>query len=1287
MKHSIIACVAALGLWAIPARAVEYVDWVDWDQIQHWAGDPDGEHKCALVIDFQDGQSEQSCVWGYRWNGTKTGEDLVRAVASQSSILTAMIQYTGTMGSTLNALGISANREELDYLQYDFDRAAIGGEVSFDYFTPNTSMGQDVAPGYDTPEMCQAAIERARTTGIIEHPLNAFFYGYAAYDYDYWQLEDGYKDMYEYRWRSGWYDGYWSYWHGPNDYDYMSYSGLGMSSTVLVDGGVQAWKYVVFNGGGYGDTGGELAMDLNYDMSDWGEAMHEAAEPVQPIDQANVDCWVGEGEKAATVVFQFNDGKGPENLVYGYRWTGGWDDNLKTVVETIAKADPRMKLATESGRFTLTYDSDHDGALGNRDHTDVSDTWNCYVKRVVDDTYHKVPSGRWLNPNAVMIFSHQPAETAEVSLPYQLFRPAFASEQIITIPKVMDYALADRNIQIPLFIQLPQAGGKVNTAFNFSTKPGIVGASSVTNLMGTVTAYKNFTPTTGDIVIRGSYVPSGETKANYVTSNTASVTFRNPERPITTMHYENASVDVRLNHAVDNALVFEPTDATYTKMKYTSSNRTAATVSATDGTISTTRTAGKSTITATYDFDSSIAATCDINSSLQQAVTDVTFEGADEDGVITLTPKQMTGLFPIFTPEDPDIADVSCTLSGNGSSMSDYIATMYTVNLWDENNKMFRRPELSGHRVGQCELIVKSQDGSGFEKTFTVNVVDPERETPIDYTTGTIMLNEEWFGHTNGGLNWYSPDYDVVYQAYERENPGMSFGCTSQYGLIYDGKLIVSSKQASDGGDPLPGGGRLVVADATTLKRLGSIDDIMIDGDTRSGDGRALCGAGPGRVYMGTHSGIYIIDINECKILGKVGSELIDSDDDGKPNTDPSGSLYSAQIGDMTLAGHYVFALRQGYGVYVIDIDNDKVVKFIDDKQVQGITQSADGRVWYATLTADEKGSIFVALDHNTLEENTRVDVPAEYGAVTCGWGAWRTTQFTGAHSVNSLFFCPGSSISNGGGGVIYRYDIDDNQFSHIATVSGLPAHTPGQKQGAYGTIRYDDRTGEIIAGTTEFKASGHYRYNWTHFIDAQTGEFKRTVELRPYYWFQSHPIFPDVYGPEMEEIDDITLMVGEAPREIEINATDRDNNDANIHYSLVAAPAVTADETSPATPVEVSLTGNKLTLKPLAEGQHSFGIAVESNGRVVRHAVNVNVQTVTGIDEIASSSRSISCLGHTLTLRGCAGETCDIVNALGVTVDSFVIGSDDFTHVTTVPNGVYIIVCNNGYSKKIIVK
>ena len=45
---------AVLAAQPIATHAVEYVDWVDWEQIEHWAGDPDGQNKCALVIDFQD---------------------------------------------------------------------------------------------------------------------------------------------------------------------------------------------------------------------------------------------------------------------------------------------------------------------------------------------------------------------------------------------------------------------------------------------------------------------------------------------------------------------------------------------------------------------------------------------------------------------------------------------------------------------------------------------------------------------------------------------------------------------------------------------------------------------------------------------------------------------------------------------------------------------------------------------------------------------------------------------------------------------------------------------------------------------------------------------------------------------------------------------------------------------------------------------------------------------------------------------------------------------------------
>ncbi len=1272
MKKTLILGAALLGQ-AFIGHAVEYVDWVDWNRIQHWAGDPDGENKCALVIDFQDVEGMESLVWGYRWSGTKTGEDLVRAVASQSSILTAMIQYTGTMGSTLNALGVSANREELDYLHYDFDRAAIGGEVSFGYFDPNISMGQEAAPGYEAEQMCADAIDRAKQSGIIEHPLNAFFYGYPAYDYDYWQLEEG-LDAPEYRWRSGWYDGYWSYWHGPNDYDYMGYSGLGMSSTILTDGSVQAWKYIIFNSGGIGYMGGELAEMLDYEMADWGEQMHPASEVVQPVDQNEVDFWVGAGEKAATVVFQFNDGRGPENLVYGYRWSGGWDDDLLTVVSNIAAADFRMNFSKSDGRIILTYDSDHDGAITSAyDHTDTSNTWNCYVKRTIDSGFNKINPGRWLNPNAVMIFSHQPAETASVELPYQLMRPALDSDRILTVPSKIDYALADKNLELPLFVQLPE-GGKINTAFTWN-KPdfAMLSATNVQNLMGHVTAYKNFEPAEGRVQIRGSYTAPGSTKAEYVFSNDAEIILHNPLRPIVSMNYAQAEVAARLNHPVENELVFEPADATYTKIDFKSSNTRAATV-ATTGVVSTTKTAGEADITATYAFDPGVTAGFSLSSSLQMPVEDITFEAVGDDGVLTLTPKQMTGLFPILTPADPDIADVTVALSGNGTAMGNYVATMYKVNLWDENSVRTTPYELSGHRVGECVLTVEATDGSGFRKEIPVRVVEPEREPAIDYSTGTIMLNEEWFGHTNGGLNWFSPDYEVTYQAYERENPGMSFGCTSQYGIIYEGKLIVSSKQASDGGDPLPGGGRLVVADALTLKRLGSIDEIKLPDESRSSDGRALAGAGPGRVYMGTNSGIYVIDTDNFEVLGKIGG-----DDDN------SASLYSGQIGDMVLAGHHVFALKQDAGVYIIDIDTDKIVKTIEDKGVQGITQAADGSVWYATKA--DGHSVFVALDHVSLEESARIDVPAECGVVTCGWGAWRTTQFAGAHSVNSLFFSGGSSIANGGDGAYWRYDIDNNEFRHIATVAGLPAHTPGQKQGAYGTVRFDDRTGEIIAGTTETKASGHYRYNWTHFIDAETGRFNKSVELRPYYWFQSMPIFPDCFEPEVEQIDDIELTLDSEPLEVQINATDRDNNDANIRYRLADAPSVLDDEPQ-AAPVEVSLSGNKLTITPKALGNHTVALAIESNGKTVGHFVNVEVKDAgSAIEPVSAEGKAIRTRGREIEIRGYAGCAFELVNPLGAVVESFAAESGSFTHRVSAAAGVYILVGGDGFAKKLIIK
>ncbi|MDE7120388.1 MAG: hypothetical protein K2O10_07245, partial [Muribaculaceae bacterium] len=148
-----------------------------------------------------------------------------------------------------------------------------------------------------------------------------------------------------------------------------------------------------------------------------------------------------------------------------------------------------------------------------------------------------------------------PKEPASVELPYVLFRPALDSEQILTVPSHIDYALADKDLELPVFVQLPE-GGKINTAFSWiKSEFPMLSATNVQNLMGHVTAYKNFAPTQGSVQIRGSYTAPGAAKAEYVFSNNAEIVLRNPVRQITTISYRQSEVDARLGHAVDNPLV------------------------------------------------------------------------------------------------------------------------------------------------------------------------------------------------------------------------------------------------------------------------------------------------------------------------------------------------------------------------------------------------------------------------------------------------------------------------------------------------------------------------------------------------------------------------------------------------------------------------------------------------------------------------------------------------------------------------------------------------------------
>lgn len=288
---------------------------IDWSKIKHWAGE--GTDKAALVVQFDDGDEQKAYVWGYRWNGEEiepTGEDMFRAIAMECDDLYLFTQYTGWMGNTVCGIGYSRSNAIADYIEFDFDSAMDDPNISFNWFSANSYLGQTSTPGWDTPELCEQAIEESKATHILEHPINAQAYGYACYDYDHWKKT---TDDLTLRWHSGWYMGYWSYWVGGVDSESLSYSGLGYSSRKLADGAVDGWKYTYLSGpAGGGDVDGYTGATPQWNELDYTHFNSTAIEHLGSEYTEEEHCLyrldgtqVSAGESLAPGLYILKDGK------------------------------------------------------------------------------------------------------------------------------------------------------------------------------------------------------------------------------------------------------------------------------------------------------------------------------------------------------------------------------------------------------------------------------------------------------------------------------------------------------------------------------------------------------------------------------------------------------------------------------------------------------------------------------------------------------------------------------------------------------------------------------------------------------------------------------------------------------------------------------------------------------------------------------------------------------------------------------------------------------------------
>lgn len=538
-------------------------------------------------------------------------------------------------------------------------------------------------------------------------------------------------------------------------------------------------------------------------------------------------------------------------------------------------------------------------------------------------------------------------------------------------------------------------------------------------------------------------------------------------------------------------------------------------------------------------------------------------------------------------------------------------------------------------------FLYEKADGSRPDYTGAV-AVEPYEQAPVDYTQGLFLVNEDWYGWDNGTVNFLTSDGRWVYRAFRRENPGETLGVTTQYGAIYGGRFFFVSKQASSTADASTGG-RLVVADALTLKKVAAFDEI-------GGDGRAFVGVDEHTAYIGTSSGITRLDL-ESMSLGETIA-----------GTGGEGGLYAGQIGAMVRAGGYVFAAKQAVGVLVIDAATHTLHATIDLPTISTLTLGRDGGVWAADATS------LVRIDVATLETRSRL-LPDDC-RVSSTWGAWNAGSLCAAYRNNFLYF------ANEKGNQIARYHIPTDELD--ADFFTLPDQDKAYVQQFQGAgLRVDPRNDRLIVTATQSGYLSHYMNNWVHVVDGLSGELLGTIELEPYYWFPALPVFPDNEAPVIALPD--RLSIGREPVKISLleAVTDADNLSASI------VSAVEVEDSSVAT---ARISGYDLTVSGVSIGDTRLTLTVNSNGKKATRTVDVQVTEASGIDEAMCTAVEAwpNPVHDRLTIVAVDGSVFGLVDLRGIPVCRGVVsGGKAAVDLSSIAPGIYVLTVQNGGSVK----
>lgn len=486
----------------------------------------------------------------------------------------------------------------------------------------------------------------------------------------------------------------------------------------------------------------------------------------------------------------------------------------------------------------------------------------------------------------------------------------------------------------------------------------------------------------------------------------------------------------------------------------------------------------------------------------------------------------------------------------------------------EEGNPIPARTGATGSFISDVVYTDKNitfifSDGTEVTMPVEFTVKADDKAQPKVEAKGFYIVNEGWFGHDKGSVNYFEKNgtsYTPHYRAFKAANPDTELGNTTCYGAIWGDNFYLISKQDN----------RLVIADAQNLRSKKVITDL-------GGDGRSFLGIDDQKAYIGYNGGIKTFNI-ESLTLGEAIAGV------------------SGEIGNMCYAYGKVFAVSDE-NLYIIDAKTDKVEKTVTGAYdtYKSVVTAKDGSVWVAA--ADK----FIVYNPNDLENTKEIAYPVD-AAVSSSWGSWNPGGLCASTQTNTLYWTTGTSPWSKN--AVCKYDIDaSNANSSFYT---LPNDEVGKMRVLYGAgLRVDPLSDNLVLQSC--RDGWEYAYNWL-FLLSNTGTLntsfvvaddKEPTAGNGYYWFPSMPVFEDANKPQILLNQ---VMMG-TNKKVEIDLSTKVVDYDNI-FATMATQVELLNKQDQA---KVSIAGNKLVIEsPAQEGNFKLKLTVVSNGVKVEKEIEL---------------------------------------------------------------------------------